>query len=413
MSSGSARASRTRRSGRSPTPPTCSPWSDRSCSPRPSPGFWPARRRAVARGWWPMAETGELTVLGGPGEVEVASYPVPSPGPGEMVARMVRANICGSDLHIVRGAHPMVKPGFTLGHEGVGRVHALGEGVELDSGGAAVAVGDLVAATYFQTCGECPACVNEQSNICYRAAGAYARPAAEPPHFHGTIATHWHIGRAQSFFRVPDGVDERAAAGANCALAQVVHAAELSELAPGDTVLFQGAGGLGLCGVAVAGIRGAYPIIADLDHERLEASRAFGAKAALDFAGRSLDERVQAVREVTGGLGADVVVEVTGVASAFEEALRFVRPGGTIVTVGNITPSTAAIDPGGFTRAGGRLLAAYRYRPRHLATALRILERHPQIPWGSLVDADYSIRDVGDAIADSVARKITRASIVF
>ncbi|MPZ73557.1 MAG: alcohol dehydrogenase catalytic domain-containing protein [Nitriliruptorales bacterium] len=360
-----------------------------------------------------MTESGELAILGSPGEVEFASYPVPHPSPGEIVSQMVRANVCGSDLHIIGGTHPAAKPGFTLGHEGIGRVAALGEGRELDGAGTPLAVGDLVVATYFQGCEACPACLTEQPNICYRAAEAYARPASAAPHFHGTIATHWHIGRRQTAYRVPDGVDARAAAGANCALSQMVYAAELAQVGPGDTVLFQGAGGLGLSGVGVAAVRGARPLIADLQPGRLQMGTRFGAEELLDFAGRSVEERVAAVREVTGGLGADVVVEVTGVGSAFEEALRFVRPGGTVVMVGNITPSEARIDPGAFTRLGIRLLAAYRYRPRHLAMALRVLARHPDVPWASLADADYRLSELGQAVADSRSRKITRASIVF
>lgn len=360
-----------------------------------------------------MTESGQLAVLGSPGQVEIANYPVPIPGPGEIVLEMVRANVCGSDLHIIGGTHPAAKPGFTLGHEGIGRVAALGEGRELDGAGAPVAVGDLVVATYFQGCGRCPACLTEQPNICYRAAEAYAQPASVAPHFHGTLATHWHIGQRQTAFRVPEGVDARAAAGANCALSQMVYAAELAEVGPGDTVLFQGAGGLGLSGVGVAAIRGARPLVADLEPGRLKMGAQFGAEGLLNFAGLSVEERVAAVREATGGIGADVVVEVTGVGSAFEEALQFVRPGGTIVTVGNITPSEARIDPGTLTRLGIRVLAAYRYRPRHLATALHVLARHPEIPWATLVDADYPLSELGQAVADSRARKITRASIVL
>lgn len=358
-------------------------------------------------------ETGLVAMLAAPERVEFAQFPVPDPGPGEVILEVVRANICGSDLHFVRGGHPAVRPGFTLGHEGVGRVRALGSGVVADSRGEAVREGDLVTATYFMTCGHCGPCGRGHVNLCANATRGYAAPAEQPPHFHGTFATHWHIGRQQSFFKVPSGLQARAAASANCALSQMVHAAELADIGPGSTVLIQGSGGLGLCGAAVASIRGARVVMADTVAERLGPAPSFGAAHCLDFSNVSAQERGDAVAELGGRKGIDVVVEVTGVPSALGEALDFVRPGGTVVTVGNISPGVAVpVDPGWFTRSGVTVKGCARYASRHLGLALDILEQHKSVPWDTLVDAEYPLQNLQDALSDSFARKVTRASVI-
>ena len=156
---------------------------------------------------------GRVASLVGPGEVVIKEFDLPDPGPGEVLVKVRRANLCGSELHIVHFRHPLLRE-CVLGHEFVGEVAALGAGVATDYAGAPVAVGDRVTAAYFLTCRRCESCLAGDFNLCLHAYDYWSRPAEAAPHFHGTFATHYVIHADQYFYRVPDSVSDATAAGA-------------------------------------------------------------------------------------------------------------------------------------------------------------------------------------------------------
>jgi threonine dehydrogenase-like Zn-dependent dehydrogenase len=148
---------------------------------------------------------------------------------------------------------------------------------------------------------------------------------------------------------------------------------------------------------------------------RLDAARAFGADAVI-----SLEElpdpadRADRVRELTGGEGADCVMEVAGVPQAFAEALELVRIGGRIVEIGNVTPGTTQpFDVSALTRRAIRILPVIRYQPWELDEALAFLSRNvDRLPLGRLLDRAYPLDALADALRDSQARTVNRAVIV-
>jgi threonine dehydrogenase-like Zn-dependent dehydrogenase len=358
---------------------------------------------------------GTTAVLVAPREVELREYEVAPPQRGEVLLEIIRANVCGSELHIWRGHHPSVKMGSVLGHEMLGRVAALGDGVETDFAGRALRPGDRVACAYFLTCRRCAACQAGRFNLCENCYRHWSLPADAPPHFHGAFSTHYYIHPDQYFYKVPETVSDAAAASANCALSELLFALDEAGVAAGEQVVVQGAGGLGLCAVAVAGARGARTIAIDGVPKRLEQARRFGADAIVDMREDDTPERRAArVKALTGGGGADVAVEVTGVPEAFAESVLLVRPGGRVVELGNISPGhTTPFDPGLLTRRSVRILPAIRYHPWYLARALSFLEAtRSRFPFDTLLDAEYPLRDVGRALADSDERKVTRASLL-
>jgi len=357
---------------------------------------------------------GTTTVLAGVEQTRVEEYELPRPGAGDVLVEMVRANICGSELHIWRGHHPQVKVGCVLGHEGLGRVVALGEGVTHDFAGDPLHEGDRVVATYYQVCRRCPECQNGDWNLCRNAYQFWSTPAATAPHFHGTFGSHYYIHRDQYVYRVPDGVSDRSAASANCALSQMVYSVHASGLRAGETALMIGAGGLGLCASAVASAMDARVLVADVNPQRLRIAERFGAGTVLDLSRtQSIEERIEAVRALCSGRLPDVVIDVTGTPSCFSDGARLTRPGGRFVSVGNISPGrTCEFDPGLFTRSGVTIVAAIRYHPFFLGRALRFVASHPQFPWESLLDADYPMGSVDVALRDSAERVVTRASLV-
>lgn len=349
-----------------------------------------------------------------PGSIVYREYEVPSPEPGALVARVVRSNVCGSEIHIFRGHHPALKSGI-LGHELLGQVLELGAGVSTDFAGQPLKPGDRVACTYFRICRRCRACRNGQPQLCENCYTHWVKHPDEEPHFHGSFATHYYINPDQWVYKVPDSVPDAAAASANCALSQVLYGIDRAGLRAGETLLVQGAGGLGLNAVAVAKERGARVIVVEGVGSRLEQARRFGADHLLDM--QLLDtpeKRLQAALDLTDGFGPDVVIELTGVPAALSEGVRLVRPGGRYVSIGNIIPGqTAPFDPGYLTRRGITMFGVIRYEPHYLLQALRFLERNlERFPFHQLLDAEFSLDDIGEALRKSERREVTRASIL-
>jgi threonine dehydrogenase-like Zn-dependent dehydrogenase len=331
-----------------------------------------------------------------------------------MVAAVVRANVCGSDLHIWRGMHPTVKQG-AMGHEMVGRVHALGEGVQTDYAGQPLAVGDRIAPVYFQTCRKCRACRRAQFNLCENAYRHWVSPPADWPHFNATYATHYYVNPDQYVYKVPDNVPDTAASVAACALSQVYFGLDVAALQSDETVVVQGAGGLGLSAIAVARERGARVIAIDGVADRLEAAQDFGAHELIDMREIGTPEaRAARVASLTEGWGADVVMELTGVPAAFSEGVSLTRPGGRYVSIGNISPGqTTPFDPGLLTRRQVQILPVIRYQPWYLLKVLTLLSATMErYPWGTLVDADFPLENVEEALEQSEKRRVRRASLV-
>jgi threonine dehydrogenase-like Zn-dependent dehydrogenase len=359
---------------------------------------------------------GRLASLVGPAEVVIKEFEVPEPRPGELLVRVRRANLCGSELHIFHFHHPLIRE-CVLGHEFIGEIAVLGEGVTTDYAGQPVSVGDRITAAYFITCHRCAACLLGDVHLCEHAYDYWSRPAETAPHFHGTFATHYLVHRDQYFYKVPDAVGDAAAAGANCGLSQVLFALDEVGLQAGQSLVIQGAGGLGLYAAAVARETGAHVIMVEGAPERIAVAQRFGVDEVVDMGQHPTTEsRVARVRELAGRRGADVVIEVAGVPAAFTEALELVRPGGTVISIGNVNVGTAhelALSPGLITRKALRVQGFVRYRPWYLHRSLRFLERRQSLhPFDALSDRAYGLDEIGEAIARGEERRVARPAIV-
>lgn len=347
-----------------------------------------------------------------PGTIELREYGLPTPADGELLVEIEAAGICGSELHMFGGRHPLRS--LALGHEFVGRVIDPATRPR-DSAGRELDAGDLVTASYFEVCGECPECTRGDLNLCRN---GYAKMVADPdaaPHFVGGLATHYLISARQWIYRVPASVPAAAAASVNCAVAQVISAVERAAVRPGERAVIQGVGGLGLYATAVCRERGADVVCVDAVATRLDSARRFGAGATISIADLpDPAERLEAVRAATGGEGADVVFDFAGVPEVVDEGIAMLRPGGRYVEVGGVLPGTRVeLDLGRLTRGGHALLPVIRYLPRHLEEAIAFLERNvDRLPLEGLVDGRYRLDDVHRAFEDSIARRVNRAAIL-
>lgn len=356
-----------------------------------------------------------MAALVGPQQIEIQEYPLPAPGPGEALLRVRLANVCGSDVHMFHHRNPLLR-NIVMGHEFVAEIETVGPGLNHDSAGRTVAPGDRVVAVYFRVCGRCPACGRGEFNMCANWLDTMARPPAAPPHFHGAFATHYLLGAGRHFYRVPDELTDAEVAGANCGLAQMLFTLERIGLARGMTVVVQGAGGLGLYACAVAHRAGATVIVVEGEPGRIEAARAFGAAEVVDLAALPAPaDRAERVAALTGGEGADLVVEVTGRPEAFGEAVAFARTGGSIASVGNLNVGPeyeVALAPATFTRKNLRVQGFLRYDPWYLRRALDFLcDARAAYPFASLSDRTYGLDEIPAAVALSESRRVARPAI--
>jgi len=268
----------------------------------------------------------EALVVVEPNRLEIREVPVPRPGPNEVLARVRAVSICGTDAHLVRGDYPGFWPPtfpFTPGHEWAGEIGELGPGAERYGW----RVGDRVAGTSHDACGVCQKCVEGRYNLCEN----YGREGLHRQYGHnyqGADATYVVQG-VKTIFRLPDALEFDQGALIDPA-SIALHVANRGGVSPGDTVAITGAGAIGLLGGDAARIRGAGRVIVVGRGLRL------GKAAELGF--ETVDARagdpVAAVREMTDGLGADVVLECAGVPETVQWGLGMLRRGGRCAAVG-------------------------------------------------------------------------------
>jgi threonine dehydrogenase-like Zn-dependent dehydrogenase len=266
-------------------------------------------------------------VFRGVNDFRVQEVEKPRAGIGEALIRVTLTTICGTDLHIVRGEYP-VKPGLVIGHEPVGVIEELGPGV------TGYEIGNRVLVGAITPCGQCRACLSGHLSQCGHRGGGY-----EPiggwrfgNTINGAQAEYLLVPNAQAnLARIPDELsDEQVVLLADIA-STGFSGAESGGVRIGDSVVVFAQGPIGLCATAGAKLMGAALVIGvEGDENRLAMARRMGADVALDY--RQVDV-VAEVRKLTGG-GADVAIEALGTQATFEAALRSLRPGGTLSSLG-------------------------------------------------------------------------------
>jgi alcohol dehydrogenase len=258
----------------------------------------------------------------GEGHISLKEVPVPRAGCGEAVIRVTLTTICGTDLHIVRGEYP-VKPGLILGHEPVGVIHEVGPGVNGYEVGERVLVGAITP------CGQCNFCLSGNWSQCGGPIGGWRFGNT----IHGAQAEYLLVPNAQAnLAKIPDELtDEQVVLLADIA-STGFSAAESAGLKLGDTVAVFAQGPIGLCATAGAKLKGAGLIIGvESDPVRQEFARSMGAQIILN---PEKVDVVDEIRKLTGGRGVDVAIEALGAQVTFENALKVLRPGGTLSSLG-------------------------------------------------------------------------------
>jgi len=268
----------------------------------------------------------KATVFHSANNIRVEEVPRPSAGVGEAVIKITLTTICGTDLHILRGEYA-VKPGLVIGHEPVGVIEELGEGL------TGYKIGDRVLVGAITPCGQCRACLSAQWAQCGHGEGVEAIGGWRFGNtINGAQAEYLLVPNAQAnLAKIPDELtDEQVVLLADIA-STGFSGAESGNICIGDTVVVFAQGPIGLCATAGARLMGAGFIIGvENDPVRMKMSKHMGADVVLDPNDGDL---VLEIKKLTGG-GADVAIEALGIQQTFENCLRCLRPGGTLSSLG-------------------------------------------------------------------------------
>lgn len=271
-------------------------------------------------------DTMRANVFHGANKIRVQEVARPHPRAGEAVIHITLTTICGTDLHILRGEYA-VKPGLVIGHEPVGVIEELGEGV------TGYKIGDRVLVGAITPCGQCRACLSAQWSQCGHGHGCEAIGGWRFGNtINGAQAEYLLVPYAQAnLAKIPDELtDEQVVLLADIA-STGFSGAESANIRIGDTVVVFAQGPIGLCATAGAKLMGASFIIGvEGDPARMKMSKRMGADIVLDP--REVD-LVAEIKKLTSG-GADVAIEALGRQETFENALRCLRPGGTLSSLG-------------------------------------------------------------------------------
>jgi threonine dehydrogenase-like Zn-dependent dehydrogenase len=334
----------------------------------------------------------KANVFHGKDNIRVEEVDKPRAGANDAVIRVTLTTICGTDLHILRGEYP-VAPGLVIGHEPVGVIEELGEGV------AGYQIGDRVLVGAITPCGQCRACLSGHASQCghgggYEALGGWRFGNT----INGAQAEYLLVPHAQAnLAKIPDELTDEQVVLLSDIASTGFGGAEAARIKIGDAVVVFAQGPIGLCATAGAKLMGASLVIGvDEDENRLAISKRMGADVTLDY--RAVDV-VAEVKRLTGG-GADVAIEALGTQQTFESSLRSLRPAGTLSSLGVYSgklqiPYEALAAGIGDHKIVTTLCPGGKERMRRLMEVVR----HHRVDLTPLLTHTFKLHQIGEAYA--------------
>ncbi|EKG0325079.1 NAD(P)-dependent alcohol dehydrogenase [Pseudomonas aeruginosa] len=338
-----------------------------------------------------MSKMMKAAVFIQPGRIELVDKPIPDVGPNDALVRITTTTLCGTDVHILKGEYP-VAPGLTVGHEPVGIIEKLGSAVVGYREGQRVIAGAICPnfnsyaaqdGSYLVESGRC-ACHGYKATAGWRFGNL----------IDGTQAEYVLVPDAQANLApIPDGLSDEQVLMCPDIMSTGFKGAENANIRIGDSVAIFAQGPIGLCATAGARLLGASTIIAiDGNAHRLDIARGMGADVTLNF--RECDV-IEEILKLTGGRGVDASIEALGTQSTFETALRVLKPGGTLSSLGvyseDLTIPLSAFAAGlGDHRINTALCPGGKERMRRLLNIVA----SGRVNLGPLVSHEYRLDDI-------------------
>ena len=377
--------------------------------------------------------------------VEIVELAAPTLEPGAALLRTVYSEVCGTDVHLQHGRLSGVPYPLVPGHVSVGRIEAM-RGPITDVDGRAFREGDLVTfLDVHETCGACYQCVVAKQTTRCPARRVYGITYGAKDGPLGGWAEQIWMKPGVKMIRLPDGLAPETFIGGGCGLVTALHALDRAEIRLDQSVVVLGAGPVGQSIAALARLSGAGEVIViGAPDERLAYARRMGATQTIGLGDHnhegapasakaiagppkpgdggtwregnkgSESERVDQVRRLTGGHGADVAIEASGAPEAVSHALDMVRDGGRVVVCGHYTDNGAVEIHPHFqvNRKHVEIRGVWGCDYSHFHRAVAIAARHgARVPWREMVSRTYALDHAGEALAAVERRDVLKALI--
>jgi threonine dehydrogenase-like Zn-dependent dehydrogenase len=348
--------------------------------------------------------------------LELRPFDEPQIEPGAVLLRTRGSEVCGTDVHLWHGRLSGVPYPIIPGHVSVGEVAATGGAVS-DVDGRPLAVGDVVTfLDVYGSCGRCWYCTVAHATTRCPSRRVYGITLSSEEGLLGGWGEYIYLRPGVHIVSLPPDLPWQTFLAAGCGLPTALHAVERAEVHFGDTVLVQGSGPVGLSAAILAQLRGAGKVVVVGGPPlRLEMAARSGADAVIDIGQMDAGERLDAVRSMTGGRGADVTIEATGVAEAVPEGMRLTRDAGRYVVVGQYTDAgPVEFNPHlDLNRKHLDVRGCWGSDVSHVYRAVQVLARyHTRFPWSEFVSGQYSLDQAQNALEDVEAQRVVKALIV-
>ena len=348
--------------------------------------------------------------------LELRHFAEPEIEAGAILLRTLGSEVCGTDVHLWHGRLAGVPYPIIPGHVSVGEIAAIG-GEARDVDGRLLAVGDVVTfLDVYGSCGRCWYCAVAHATTRCPHRRVYGITLSSDEGLLGGWAEYIYLRPGVHVMSLPPDLPWTTFLAAGCGLPTALHAVERGEIAFGDSVVVQGSGPVGLSAAILAQLRGAGKVIViGGPSPRLEMARHIGVDDVIDIASTDEALRLDIVRDLTGGRGADVTVEATGVAQAVPEGMRLTRDAGRYVVVGQYTDAGAVrFNPHlDLNQKHLDLRGCWGSDAGHVYRSVRVLARyHQRFPWADFVTGTYGLDRAQQALSDVAEQRVVKALIV-
>ncbi len=328
-------------------------------------------------------------IFKGPNKIGLEDRPIPKAGYGEAVVRVTLTTICGTDVHIMRGEYP-VATGQIIGHEPVGTIHEIGEGVY------GYEIGERVAINAITPCGQCEYCLSASWAQCGGFLGGWKMGNT----IDGCQADYVKIPNAvANLTRIPDELSDEDVLFTTDIFSTGLSGAESGNVQVGDTVAVFGQGPIGLSSTAGARLKGAALVISvDSVPQRMKMSQMMGADIVIDF--KKVDP-VKEILRITNGRGVDVAIEAIGLQESFENCVKSTRVGGTISSLGvypaHLGNIGVPLQDFGFGLADKKIVSTLCPGGKERMRRLISLVRNERVNLRQLITHRFSLDDIEEA----------------
>jgi len=347
--------------------------------------------------------------------LEMMEFEIPVLEAGQILIKIEVAGVCGSDIHMWKGEDPRTPLPLILGHEGIGKVADIA-GSKTYLNGGKVELGDLILWNRGVSCHKCYYCsILKEPSLCEnRKVYGINISCSLPPYLNGCYSEYIILSPSTDIFKVNEDIDPAILAAASCSGATAAHAFDMVKINSGDNVVVQGPGPLGMFAVAFAKDLGASNIIViGGSKERLKLCKTFGANHVLDRHNLTLEQRKEFVMGVTGGRGADIVIEAVGIKGTAEEGIKLLRMGGTYLSTGYAQP--AGIEKIDFykdiVRKNIKVQGVWVSDASHTYKAMNLVLKNKEA-FGKMITHRFSLENANEAIKVMNSKEALKAVLV-